>query len=284
MDSQLFAALDNDADGRLTIDDLSSSARHLGWHWREAPVYAVLHRLALDEPLLPDSFAEIMRAIRSDPLGPYGGVLELHAKPPASPSSRPAAGLLVIDPQRSFTRGAWMRSIGCGADAEVEPIRAAFSRCAAALKTLDETVEAAFTRCPFPPDSYDWDEALCGILPPDQPYFVKPGNSALWPPTNGYARWVTKLLDGGPATLTIAGCTLNSCVRITALETQQRFGDRGLEVVVDLSLCGARARNYRPSALFAGRSSVEATTDELQDAGVRLVAEGLPEEARPVEE
>ncbi len=271
MHHELFAALDSDGDGKLTPQDLRSSARRLRWHWREAPVYAVLHRLAIDEPLLPDTFAEIIDTIRADPLGPYGDVLKRLRGLAAPPSSGPGEGLLVIDPQRSFTRGSWMRSIGSAAEAEVEPIRAAFSRCATTLKGLDERVRAAFTRCPFPPESYDWDEALQDVLAPDQAYFVKPGNSALWPPGNGYARWVEELLGGGPATLTIGGCTLNSCVRITALETIQRFGDQGLEVVVDLSLCGARAENYRPSPLFAGRSSVEATTRELRDAGVRLV-------------
>jgi hypothetical protein len=273
MHDELFAALDGDADGRLTPQDLLGSARRLGWHWREAPIYAVLHRFALDEPLLPDTFAQVLDTIRADPLGPYGEVLERLRWRSEGPSPGPGKGLLIIDPQRSFTQGAWMRSIGSRAEDEVQPIRAAFLSCAAALRGLDESVRPAFTRCPFPPESYDWDETLGDVLPPEQAYFVKPGNSALWPPTNGYVRWIEELLDCGRATLTIGGCTLNSCVRITALETQQRFGDHGLEVVVDLSLCGARAQNYRPSPLFGGLSSVEATTRELRDAGVRLVAE-----------
>ena len=39
------------------------------------------------------------------------------------------AALLIIDPQRSFTCGAWMQSVGAGADTEVAPIRLAFDNC-----------------------------------------------------------------------------------------------------------------------------------------------------------
>ena len=40
------------------------------------------------------------------------------------------AALLIIDPQRSFTKGAWMKSIGFKAEVEVQPIQLAFAKCA----------------------------------------------------------------------------------------------------------------------------------------------------------
>jgi nicotinamidase-related amidase len=105
----------------------------------------------------------------------------------------------------------------------------------------------------------------------DQPYFIKPGNSVLWPPTNGFGDWVAGLLRRGRKTLVMGGCTLNSCVRVSAVETQQRFGPDGLQVVVDLGLSAARAGNYVRSALFGDRSSVESAVREMAEQGVRVV-------------
>lgn len=181
------------------------------------------------------------------------------------------SALLIIDPQRSFTCGAWMQSVGAGADTEVAPIRLAFDHCARLLAVLDGRVETMFTRCPFPPDSYAWDERLGRIVDDSQLYFVKPGNSVLWPPTNGFHKWAEHLVQRGKKALVMGGCTLNSCLRVSAQETQRCFADRGLRVAVDLSLAGARTSNYVPSELFEGMSAVEAAVREMVAAGVRVV-------------
>jgi hypothetical protein len=178
--------------------------------------------------------------------------------------------LLVIDPQHSFTHGTWMRSAGAGADVEVAPIRLAFESCARLLGQLDRRVETMFTRCPFPPDSYGWNESLGEVIDDSQLYFVKPGNSVLWPPTNGFSNWADDLARRGKTTLVMAGCTLNSCLRVSAVETQRCFADRGLRVAVDLSLAGARASNYVGSELFGGMSAVESAVREMIAAGVRV--------------
>jgi nicotinamidase-related amidase len=185
----------------------------------------------------------------------------------------PAAdsALLIIDPQRSFTCGAWMQSIGAGAETEVAPIRLAFDHCARLLAALDRGVETMFTRCPFPPDSYAWDERLGDVLDDSQLYFIKPGNSVLWPPTNGFSKWADHLVRRGRKTLVMGGCTLNSCLRVSALETQRSFADRGLRVAADLSLAGARTSNYVPSELFGGMSAVESAVREMLAGGVRVV-------------
>jgi len=72
-------------------------------------------------------------------------------------------------------------------------------------------------------------------------------------------------------TLVIGGCTLNSCVRISSLETLAFFKDMDLEVVVDVSICGARLRNFSPSAMYAGRSAVASTVQQMAAAGIRVV-------------
>jgi Isochorismatase family len=177
---------------------------------------------------------------------------------------------LIIDPQRSFTSGAWMRSIGSIGPLEVMPVRWAFDNCARLLKSIYQRAEVMFTRCPFPPDSYDWDERFEGIIDAGQHYFIKPGNSVLRPSTNGFREWLEDVISRGKTTLVMGGCTLNSCVRVSAVETKQYFSNSGLDVIVDLSLCGARATNYTNSAQFGGISSVETAIREMTANGVTV--------------
>ena len=174
---------------------------------------------------------------------------------------------LIIDPQRSFSSGAWMGSIG---PLEVMPVRLAFENCARLLKTIYHRAEVMFTRCPFPPDSYDWDERFKGIIDAGQHYFIKPGNSVLRPSSNGFREWLEGMISRGITTLVMGGCTLNSCVRVSAVETMKYFSYSGLEVIVDLSLCGARATNYANSAQFGGTSSVETAIREMMANGVTV--------------
>ncbi len=176
--------------------------------------------------------------------------------------------LLIIDPQYAFTAGTWMQSIGSGGYDDVALIRTAFDRCGRLLCNPAITPPIMVTRCPFPPESYSWDRRVANALGPDHPYFIKPGNSVLRPRTNGFASAITARLARSPFTLVIGGCTLNSCVRVSACDLMKAFGNEGLNVIVDISLCGARVRNYRPSREFNGRSSVEAAVDEMVKIGV----------------
>jgi nicotinamidase-related amidase len=178
--------------------------------------------------------------------------------------------LLIIDPQRSFTSGAWMRSMGPAGVLEVTPIRHSFENCAAQLKAIYHRVEVMFTRCPFPPESYGWDERLEGIIDPGQLYFIKPGNNVLMPGSNGCREWVKGVIGSGKKNLVMGGCTLNSCVRVSAIETRNCFRNEGLDVIVDLSLSGARSSNYMNSPLFGGISSVEFAIREMTASGVTI--------------
>jgi hypothetical protein len=180
------------------------------------------------------------------------------------------AALLIIDPQRSFTKGVWMKSIGFEAEIEVQPIQLAFAKCAQFLHENYGFIETMFTRCPFPPGSYDWDDTLTGIIDNKQLYFIKPGNSVLFPPINGFREWVERFIDDGKDILVLAGCTLNSCVRVSAIETQKYFKDHELQIVVDLSMSGARTSNFVSSELFGGLSAVESAIREMTHAGVRV--------------
>ncbi|MCP4692949.1 MAG: hypothetical protein GY859_33215 [Desulfobacterales bacterium] len=189
---------------------------------------------------------------------------------PSIEVSRAGAALLIIDPQRSFTKGAWMRSIGARADVDIKPIKRAFENCARHLEGNGRGVETMFTRCPFPPDSYGWDDSLAEIIGPGRLYFIKPGNSVLFPPTNGFREWAARCIDQGKNVLVMGGCTLNSCVRVSSIETQKQFKDRTLQVVVDLNMSGARLKNYQPSPAYDGRSAVESAVREMEASGVRV--------------
>ncbi len=332
--NELFNSLDLDQDGKLSRSELHESARRMGWHWKEAPVLAVLDLFSVLKPISGNNFIAYMTQISEDPHGPYGKVLLNSPHFLSSTSSKKLkvsklksadahklskkqhelklndktsnnmisllkhianldvannyldflinldinelkvpvdkAALLIIDPQRSFTKGVWMKSMGPRAELEVKPIQLAFEKYAQFLNKNFRFIETMFTRCPFPPCSYDWDDALAGIIDTKQLYFIKPGNSVLYPPTNGFREWVDRFISDGKKILVIAGCTLNSCVRVSAIETQQYFKDKGLQIVVDLSLAGARTSSFRPSSLYGGLSVVESAVQEMIDAGVRV--------------
>jgi hypothetical protein len=179
--------------------------------------------------------------------------------------------LLIIDPQRSFTKGVWMRSIGSDAGIDISPIRLAFDNCVKLLQTLYRKMEIMFTRCPFPPESYGWDDDIASILDNNQLYFIKPGNNVLFPPTNNFKEWVKRCIDNGKSFLVIGGCTLNSCVRVSAIQIQRQFKEMPLQVVVDLSLSGARLSNFESSSQFGGVSAVESAVHQIKTAGVNVV-------------
>ena len=299
---ELFNLLDINRDKELSRSDLHQAAQRLGWHWYQAPLYAVLDLLTIRSPLSKSTFMSYMNQILRDPDGPYGPVL-LHSELFSNPSpklmksfcggglksegwkgrrvegekvrtlksiSSGRAGLLIIDPQLSFTSGVWMQSIGINAQSEVEPICRAFDNCARMLSKLGGSVETMFTRCPFPPGSYDWDERFRHVIKDSQLYFIKPGNSVMWPPVNGFREWVQHLLAHNKKTLVMGGCTLNSCVRVSAIDTVQLFRSHGLQVVVDLSICGARASNFSPSPQYSGMSSVESAVQQMKETGVQV--------------
>jgi nicotinamidase-related amidase len=333
MIDSLFEILDVNNDGAISRSDLHIAAKRLGWHWYEAPIFALIDLLTISEPIRKNQFTAYMQQVTDDPMGPYGRVLRnsAHFSSTGTPRldrsssnrrtegriqlKRYAGGIqdddfkedlifmlektsgidiansyqkllhtldkgrilindaafLVIDPQRSFTQGVWMQAIGDEAAVDVEPIVAAFKNCSRLLNEIYGRKEIMFTRCPFPPGSYDWDDRLAEIIDSKQLYFIKPGNSVLIPPLNGFKEWVERCIESGKSTLVIGGCTLNSCVRVSSIETLRYFKSKNLRIVVDLSICGARTRNFLPSPLYSGLSAVESAVNQMAAAGVQVV-------------
>ena len=321
-------------DGAISRSDLHRAAKRMGWHWAEAPIFALLDLLTVEEPIRKNHFIACMQQVFDDPMGPYGRVLmnSAHfssARSPQSgqfsspgdtedrfPSKRHMgmmqqddcfeedlvsvlertcgtdiakgyqrllqtldkgqildedAALLIIDPQRSFTQGVWMQSMGTEAETEIAPIAAAFTNCSKLLQEIYGRREIMFTRCPFPPDSYIWDDCLAEIIDERQLYFIKPGNSVLVPPFNGFKEWIGRCIEYGKNCLVIGGCTLNSCVRVSSIETRRYFNKKNLRIVVDLSICGARTHNYLSSPFYNGLSAVESAVQQMTAAGVQVV-------------
>ena len=216
--------------------------------------------------------ALLQRIASADIAERYAALLTALDEPTIELASR-EAGILIIDPQRSFTRGSWMQSMGPGGAEEVAPIRSAFANGGRLLGAIRGRVETLFTRCPFPPDSFNWDARVADLIDDSHLYFVKPGNSVLWPPTNGFVEWLRDLARRGKRTLVMGGCTLNSCVRVSSIDTRRVAAPLGLDLVVDLSICGARRGNYLPSPEFDGLSSVELSVRQLKTAGVRVTGQ-----------
>jgi hypothetical protein len=336
--NELFDKLDLDQDNKLSRQELYRAARKLGWHWYEAPLFAVLDLLTLFGPISRQSFIFYLNQILEDPDGPYGRVLlnanynaffneirprsklmnscfrryDAELLKPKDSSFRKNDGeeienellhilkqsagndiaedyerllrtlnfkrvcledivLLIIDPQRSFTKGIWMKSIGSQAQEDIKAIESGFRNCAQLIRKYGNSIETMFSRCPFPPYSYDWDDHFKGIIDKTHPYFIKPGNSIMFPPTNGYKAWIEGVLDKGKNQLVIGGCTLNSCVRVSAIETRKFFKNKNLRVIADLSICGARIGNYRRANMFGGLSSVESAIHEMIKSEVEVV-------------
>lgn len=149
-------------------------------------------------------------------------------------------GLLLIDLQRAFVDGIWRAYLP---DEEVEPIKKTFENCASLLGSGLRHVPLLMTRCPFEGSDFELYDSLTSVVDKYQRYVIKPGNSVMH--AVGFRNWVeNNLLKQGINTLVIGGCTTTSCVRVSSVQTQKAFASKGLQVVVDLNLCGARKRNY----------------------------------------
>lgn len=152
---------------------------------------------------------------------------------------RPIA-LLLIDLQRAFVDGIWRASLP---DEEVQPIKKSFENCASLLGSDLGKIPILMTRCPFQGNDFELCDSVASVVDKDQPYVIKPSTSVMH--AHGFRQWVeAELLQKEINTLVIGGCTTTSCVRVSSTRTQKTFAGRGLQVVVDLNLCGARKSNY----------------------------------------
>ena len=117
------------------------------------------------------------------------------------------------------------------------------------------------------------------------PWVRKRGSDVM--EADGFAPWLEERLAEGVRTLVVCGCTTTSCVRVSSQSVHRAYAARGLRVVVDLSLCGARLDNHdrdgraaedevllrEYGAEVGGRSAVDLALLQMRRSGVTLVEE-----------
>eukprot|EP01045_Picozoa_sp_COSAG04_P004496 COSAG04_NODE_196_length_20686_cov_2.719823_1_plen_203_part_00 len=117
------------------------------------------------------------------------------------------------------------------------------------------------------------------------PWVRKRGSDVM--EADGFAPWLEERLAEGVRTLVVCGCTTTSCVRVSSQSVHRAYAARGLRVVVDLSLCGARLDNHDRDGRAAedevllreygeevgGRSAVDLALLQMRRSGVALVEE-----------
>mmetsp|Transcript_29829 Transcript_29829/g.65190 ORF Transcript_29829/g.65190 Transcript_29829/m.65190 type:complete len:309 (-) Transcript_29829:88-1014(-) len=199
----------------------------------------------------------------------------------AIPEGREA--LLLIDLQRAFTTGSWAQWFGVD---QCEPIRQAISRTHKLLLRFQDGTLAPpsmmlTTRCPYSGSDFKLDYEVSCLE--DTPFVIKPSTNVML--AEGFHAWMLSAIQTkGIKTLVVGGCTTTSCVRVSSAAVQKEFANQGLQVVVDLSLCGAREDNYLPTAdldpvlrkiygeeACKGRSAVDLAVLQMRSAGVQVV-------------
>ena len=75
MTDTLFELLDLNHDGHVSRAELHTAAERMGWHWQEAPIFALLDLLTIPGPITKKQFAGYLQQITDDSMGPYGNVL-----------------------------------------------------------------------------------------------------------------------------------------------------------------------------------------------------------------
>ena len=225
-------------------------------------------------------------------------IMETRANP-NNPFSRTA--LLLIDFQKAFTTGSWAQRFG--GESQLQDIARA---CKEVAKLLDGTEGAArmipsnipilSTRC-YLDGEHDapFVEGLEVLL--EHPCLHKPGTDVTQ--NSAFEPWLLERVEEGLEVLVVGGCTTTSCVRVSSqavvrlLETSSpaRGSSPAREpvprVVVDLTLCGARAENFEKNAaedpvlvrtygrdVCVGRSARDLAILQMRQAGVEVLEEG----------
>ena len=196
---------------------------------------------------------------------------------------------MLIDFQRAFLDGAWAKQHGV-ASGEMRPIIAAAERAASVLlgqPTSFGAMPIMTTRCYLDGPDSELPPFLVECLPTDVPFVHKPTMDVM--KSADFTGWMERQMDEpeGVEVLVVGGCTTTSCVRVSSQAIQRHFSPKGLQVVVDLSLCGARVTNYCAqnaqqdiglrqlfgSEMVKGRSAVELAILQMERAGVQVVTD-----------
>ena len=189
--------------------------------------------------------------------------------------------LLLLDFQRAFLDGIWARHFGLE---QVKDIQSASEKVSSLFKSGSlRNIQIICSRCYL--DSPDQE-------PPDVLKVHLANIPHVWKPTmnimlaDGFSKWLDQRLSEGVRQIVIGGCTTTSCVRVSSQAIQAHYGSRGLQVIVDRSICGARSDNYDPDNALEdpvllstygnfvmGRSAVDLAILQMEASGVKFVDE-----------
>ena len=244
------------------------------------------------------------------------GATEANGASEATPPKRRRPALLLIDFQRTFLDGNWAQEHGLESG-EVQPIVEAAERTSILLQGLRDAQEqrkdllaltgtlprgmaplkpvpVMVTRCYLEEgEGSELAPQLLNALGEGEalPWVYKPSDNVMDLTADGelMAEWIEAQMHPtfgkGVNTLVIGGCTTTSCVRVSSQAIQAAFGPLGLQVVVDLSLCGARLKNYSVEnaqsdpelisvygeEVVEGRCAVDLAVLQMEQAGVKVV-------------
>lgn len=180
--------------------------------------------------------------------------------------------LILIDVQNSFVAGYWRSFL---TDSEILPIKKTFEKCGKVLQNLPSDTPVLMTQCPFiNGKDREFDPSVKDIVEERKyPVIYKYDTNIM--DAEGIDQWMKSILDKQVQSLLIGGCTITSCVRVSSINLKRHFLSYPIEIVVDLSLCGARQSNYEKRCRFC-MSQYMAHRDVLcgkcDQAGVELLS------------
>jgi nicotinamidase-related amidase len=193
--------------------------------------------------------------------------------------------LVVIDAQRAFVdpEGSLARAFGID---EIAHSATALTRLRAHVSRRDRRFTTVFVRSEYRPAQF-----TAGRVDHPLAHICVPGHNidCEWAPgldVSGahalitkhdvdattapvYRDLVAQVVSSGVRHVVLAGFQFTTCVRASALTTQDMLADSGVQVSVAVHLTGARASSYQ--ATEGGVSRVEATRRELAARGVTLL-------------
>ena len=193
--------------------------------------------------------------------------------------------LVVIDAQRAFVdpEGSLARAFGV---AEIVHSATALTRLRAHVSRRDRGLTTVFVRSEYRPAQFTAgrvDHPLAHICVPGynidcewapgldvsdaHAVITKHEVDAATAPV--YRDLIAQAVSSGIRLVVLAGFQFTTCVRASALTTQEMLAESGVQVSVAVHLTGARASSYQ--ATEGGVSRVEATRRELEAHGVMLL-------------
>ena len=193
--------------------------------------------------------------------------------------------LVVIDAQRAFVdpEGSLARAYGVG---EIVHSATALTRLRSHVSRRDRGFTTVFVRSEYRPAQFTagrFDHPLAHICVPGynidcewapgldvsgaHAVITKHDVDAATAPV--YRDLIAQAVSRGIRHIVLAGFQFTTCVRASALATQDMLADSGIEVSVAVQMTGARASSYH--ATEGGVSRVEATRRELAARGVTLL-------------